>query len=85
MTEILFEAKTADQADINISHLKRVTVISTGGSGDTLIQVGVSTARYATIGTITGGVGSLTVDVAAPMLKVVRGTGATLDATGSTI
>ena len=82
MTEIIFENETTTQLVKDASRFKAITVISTGGSTDTVVNAGTNSARLQTIGTITGGVGAVTVDVLFPLVQVVPGTDATIDASG---
>ena len=56
-----------------------ITIVSSGGSGDTTIEVEISGGRYATLSPITGGVGYSTLDGMFSNLKVTPGTSATVD------
>ena len=70
---------------VNVSEFSKITIISTGGAGDTLITGGLSTARLTSLGIdITAGVGLVTVTHALNVLRVTPGASATIDIIGDT-
>jgi len=56
-----------------------ITIISTGGSGDTLISATIAGGRSAVLPPITGGVGFVTLDGMFSTLTITPGTAAVVD------
>lgn len=81
MTRIVAEGETTEQV-FEVADLKVLTVVSHGGSTDTIVTIANNTNRFVNHTTISGGVGYARVPGPFVKVKVTPGTGATYDIFG---
>lgn len=81
---IIAENKTAGAGvfTISVNEYTVITIISTGGSADTVIEASIAGSRWATLSPITGGVGYVTLDGMFSSLRITPGTSSVVDVSG---